>query len=232
MTAQVFRLATLLSVSVLSFTTPAFSAEMTESPRQIPPSAQVESSAVNAGGSPDKMISFRYENGELTKMVADYAKASGRKMILDPSVRGRATVLLNSDVSLNEAWNILNDVFAINGFSIVDRGDTTVVVAARNAQRDGIPTLTTLPPPRPNRMVTVIFTLKNISAEEVNKRLRILPSKDGEMTPYEPSNQIIVSDYATNVNRIAEILKAIDVPESFISKKVITKDAAKTVKAK
>lgn len=159
-------------------------------------------------------LPFRYENGEITAMIAAYSKATGQKFIIDPSVRGKATALIPGDVSAEEAFNILCDALAINGFSLFEQGDTFIVKSARNAQRDAIPTYTKLPPPRPNRMVTWIATPKYASVEEINKRLRILPSKDGEMTPFEPSNSLIISDYASNLNRIAELIAQIDTPEA------------------
>jgi type II secretory pathway component GspD/PulD (secretin) len=159
-------------------------------------------------------LAFRYDGGEISAMIAAYSKATGQKFIIDPGVRGKATVLLPGDVSAEEAFNILCDVLSINGYSLFEQGDTYIVKSARNAQRDAIPTFTEVPPPRPNRMVTWIATLKYIKVEEVNKRLRILPSKDGEMTPFEPSNQLIISDYSSNINRIAHLIQAMDTPEA------------------
>ncbi len=160
----------------------------------------------------DIKLKFNFDNGEISAMISTYSKATGQKFILDPGVRGRATVLVPGDVSAEEAFNHLCDVLAINGFSLFEQGDTFIVKSARNAQRDAIPTFTELPPPQPNRMVTWIIKPKYVSVEELNKRLRILPSKDGEMTPFEPSNMLVVSDYTSNINRIAEIIKQIDVP--------------------
>ena len=160
----------------------------------------------------DVKLAFRYDGGEISAMIAAYSKATGQKFIIDPGVRGKATVLLPGAVSAEEAFNILCDVLAINGYSLFEQGDTFIVKSARNAQRDAIPTFTEVPPPRPNRMVTWISTPKYIKVEEINKRLRILPSKDGEMTPYEPSNQLIISDYASNINRIARLIQELDTP--------------------
>jgi type II secretory pathway component GspD/PulD (secretin) len=157
-------------------------------------------------------IPFHFDNVEILAMIAAYAKASGKKFIVDPGVRGKVSVFLPSDVSLDEAYNILMESLSINGFTIIEEGDTNIVKSARNAQRDGIPTLTKLPPVKPNRMLTMIFTLKYAPVEQINMRLRILPSKDGEMTPFEPTNSLIVSDYAANINRIADVLALLDTP--------------------
>ncbi|MFM6928769.1 MAG: type II secretion system secretin GspD, partial [Bdellovibrio sp.] len=47
---------------------------------------------------------------------------------------------------------------------------------------------------------------------QVNRDLRILPSKDGEMNIYEPTNSIIISDYGSNIDRVMKIISQLDVP--------------------
>lgn len=159
-------------------------------------------------------ISFSFADGEITSMIATYAKASGKKFLIDPGVRGKATMHLPGEVTLDEAYNLLVDALALNGFTVIESQDFTIVRSARNAQRDLIPVYTTLPPAKPNRMVTMIFTLKHARAEDVNRNLRVLPSKDGELTPNEATNQLIVSDYASNIHRIGEIIEKIDTPQA------------------
>lgn len=41
----------------------------------------------------EKMMTMSFNNGDLVKMIEHYAKATGEKFILDPGVRGKATIL-------------------------------------------------------------------------------------------------------------------------------------------
>ena len=117
-----------------------------------------------------------------------------------------------------EAYNQLSNALALNGVGISTQGDTMVVMQARALQRNYIPTLTEAPPLKPERMTTVIFQLKYLSADDVNKQLRILSSRDGELVPFTPSNQILVSDWSSNMQRIAAILHELDKPQTKKSK--------------
>ncbi len=92
------------------------------------------------------------------------------------------------------------------------KGDTTIVKSARNIQRDLIEVSTEKPALKPERMYTWIYKAKNIPVVTINRDLRILPSKDGEMSITEATNQIIITDWVSNLNRVVEILKQIDVP--------------------
>ncbi|MEK7356104.1 MAG: secretin N-terminal domain-containing protein [Bdellovibrionota bacterium] len=159
-------------------------------------------------------IKFSFADGDVRQMIEVYAKASGKKILVDPGVRGKATIYAPKPVSLDEAFNLLSVALATNGYSIADREDLLLVGSARNMQRNLIPLYKEVPPLKPTRMATMVFELKNASSEEINKRLRILPSKDGEMTPYEPTNQLVVSDWTPNLIRIHELIQELDKPET------------------
>jgi general secretion pathway protein D len=159
-------------------------------------------------------MAVNYENAEITDFLKAYAKASGRKFIIDPSVRGKITIYNPAPVNLEEAYNQLGSALAVNGYAISQRDEDFVVTSARNAERSLIETTSSLPALKPERMATYVVHLKFARAIEINRSLRILPSKDGEMTPYEPTNSIIITDFVSNIHRIAELIKEIDRPEA------------------
>src|SRR5207253_8759604 len=63
-----------------------------------------------------------------------------------------------------------------------------------------------------DQMITRIIHLKHIQAEQVNRDLRILSSKDGEMSVYTATNSLILSDYGSNIDRVMKIINQLDVP--------------------
>lgn len=175
-----------------------------------PVQAQQTKESTAAVGSSKTRLKFKFENQDLTQVIGVYAKASGQKIIVSPGVNGKATILSSGEVTLNEAFALLSSALATNGYAISEQGDTLVVMAARNIQRSLIPVLTEVPPLQPERMVTVVFNLKHTKAEDINKYLRIIPSKDGEMSPYEPTNKLIVCDWVSNIHKVAKLIAELD----------------------
>jgi type II secretory pathway component GspD/PulD (secretin) len=155
-------------------------------------------------------VSFNYDNTEISKVIKDYAKMSGQKFIIDPQVRGMITITNPSEITKAEAFNQLSSALALNGIGISTQEDTMVVQQARAVQRNLIPVTKELPPLNPTRMVTYVIDLKNADADEVNKQLRILTSKDGELVPYTRTNQIFVTDWTPNLHRIAQMMTVVD----------------------
>tara|TARA_B110001454_G_scaffold16145_1_gene14573 strand:- start:56771 stop:57445 length:675 start_codon:yes stop_codon:yes gene_type:complete len=158
----------------------------------------------------DTKMKMYFNNEEIVKIIEKYSKASGQKFVVDPGVRGRVSIFIQEEVTIEDAFNQLSSALAINGFGISKQGDTMVVKTGRNIQRDLIEVSTQRPSLKPERMYSWIYTFKNISAESAIRDLRILPSKDGEMNVHSATNQIIFSDWTSNLNRIADVLKEVD----------------------
>ncbi len=161
---------------------------------------------------PDLIESFDYPNAEISDVIKAISKLTGKNFIVDPGVRGKITIIAPSQITIAEAWKAFLSALAINGFTVVPAGRFLKIKSSRNAGRDAIETYTGDYFPNSDQMITRILKLRYISADEVNKRLRILPSKEGEMTPYEPTNSLIISDYGSNVEKMVKIITELDRP--------------------
>ncbi len=161
---------------------------------------------------PETIESFDFPNVEITDVIKAISELTGKNFIIDPGVRGKITIVAPSKISVAEAYKAFLSALAINGFTVVPSGAFLKVKSARNAQRDNIDTFSGAYYPNSDQMITRIIHLKHISAAQVNRDLRILPSKDGEMNIYEPTNSIIISDYGSNIDRVMKIISQLDVP--------------------
>ncbi|MGE0634184.1 MAG: hypothetical protein AB7O96_17345 [Pseudobdellovibrionaceae bacterium] len=157
-------------------------------------------------------LKFAFNNEEVTKIIETYAKASGEKFVVDAGVRGKASIFNSEPVTLKEAFNLLSSALATNGYAIAKRDDEFLVMSARNVQRNLTEVTKTLPSLRPERMVTYILSPKNTSVSAVNRDLRILPSRDGELSVFPSTNSIIITDWTSNLHRIHNILMELDKP--------------------
>lgn len=160
----------------------------------------------------EEKIKMDFKNQDIDVILKHYAVASGQKFVIDSTVRGKITILSPNEVSLEEAYNQLSEALAVNGFAIIKNGDWLTVKNARSAQRDNIQVSSELPAAKPQRMATWVINLKNISAQDVMRELRVLTSSYGEMTTNTQNNQLIITDWTSNLQRVAELIKQIDKP--------------------
>ncbi len=162
---------------------------------------------------PQTTIKFNFRDADIVKIIEDYSKASGQKIIVDPEVRGKATIFNPGPISLDEAFNQLSSAMMINSLAFSKQGDTMLVLQSRSVQRNLIEVVNELPPLKPDKMITWMVKLKHINADEINKQLRILTSRDGELVPYTQTNHLLISDYVSNLHRVAAIIKELDQPK-------------------
>ncbi len=179
---------------------------------KVPPMAKANIEDITDENYPDLIESFDYPNAEIGDVIRAISQLTGKNFIIDPGVHGKISIIAPTQITVAEAYKAFLSALAINGFTVVPSGKFLKVKNARNAQRDSIETYSGKYYPNADVMITRIVHLKYTSAEEINKRLRILPSKDGDMTPYEPTNSLIISDYGTNVERMMKIINEVDRP--------------------
>lgn len=160
---------------------------------------------------PETIESFDFPNADIQDIVKAISELTGKNFIIDNGLRGKITIIAPSKITVAEAYKAFLSALAINGYAIVPQGKFLKIRSARNAQRDSIETYSGAYYPNADQMITRIIHLKHISAEAVNRDLRILSSKDGEMSVYPPTNSIILSDYGSNIDRVMKIISQLDV---------------------
>jgi general secretion pathway protein D len=175
------------------------------------PISDASSDEITNENYPDLIDSFDYPNAEITDVIKAMSELTGKNFIVDPGVRGKITIIAPSKITVAEAYKAFLSALAINGFSVVPSGKFMKVKPARDAQKDSIETYSGAYAPDTDQMITRIIHLKHISAGDVNTKLRNLSSKFGDISQYEPTNSLIISDFGSNVERIAGILKELDV---------------------
>ena len=156
-------------------------------------------------------IKMAFKNEEITNVIEAYSKATGQKFIVDPSVRGKVTFISQEPVTKEEAFDQMSSALSLNGFAISKKDQVMIVGPARNIQKTLIEVSTNRPAVKPERMVTWIYNLKALTPDDAAKELRFLVSKDGEMMVKTSSKQIVFTDWTSNLNRIADLMKEIDI---------------------
>lgn len=174
--------------------------------------AQASLEEINDKNFPELIDSFDYNNAEITDVIKAISELTGKNFIIDPAVRGKITIIAPTKISVSEAYRAFLSALAINGYTVVPSGGFLKVKSSRNAQRDNIETYSGSYFPNSDQMITRIIHLKHISAEQVSRELRILNSKDGELSPYPQTNSLILSDYGANIERVMKIINQLDVP--------------------
>jgi len=185
------------------------------------------------GGVPeaDGLVQLDFNDVELSVVIDTIARLTGTNFIYDDRVRGRVTIVSPTKIPVDQAFAVFESVLQVKGFTTVEGpGGSVKIIPLRDAKESAIGTEPG-PTPTPNRdaFVTRLIPLKYIDADNITNSLKPLVSKDAAMMAYAPTNTVILTDAASNIRRILEILAAIDVEtykEELAVIKVLHADAA------
>ena len=161
---------------------------------------------------PNLIESFDYPNADISEIVKAISKLTGKNFILEKGVSGTISIIAPSQITVAEAYKAFLTALAMNGYTVVPSGNFLKIRSLQNATTDSIETYAGNYFPNSDQLVTRIVKLKYINAEEVQKTLRPLVNKQGDITPYAPTNSLIITDFGSNVERMSNIINQLDVP--------------------
>lgn len=174
--------------------------------------AKASPEEITAKNFPETIESFDFPNVEITDVIKAISELTGKNFIIDSTVRGKITIVAPSKITVAEAYKAFLSALAINGFTVVPSGGFLKIRNARAAQRDNIDTYAGSYYPNSDQMITKIIHLKHITADQVQKDLRVLTSSYGEIAAFGSTNSLIISDFGANIDRVMKILNQLDVP--------------------
>ncbi|HNQ85130.1 MAG TPA: type II secretion system secretin GspD [Deltaproteobacteria bacterium] len=184
------------------------------------PAPSVKSGNQTATQSPPKMevdesgqfITMDFDGVDIKVFIKFIADITGKNFIIDEKVSGKITVISPRKMTMDEAYRVFLSVLEVNGFGTVDMGGVTKIVKAADAITKSLETTTEAPMIRDDTMITQIIQLRYSDANDMRNLLSPLMSKaSSQLLSYPQSNVLIVTDSKSNIKKIMDILKVIDV---------------------
>ncbi|SIT49732.1 General secretion pathway protein D [Paraburkholderia piptadeniae] len=156
-------------------------------------------------------VTLNFVNADIDQVAKAIGAATGKTIIVDPRVKGQLNLVSENPVPEDQALKTLQSALRMQGFSLVQDHGVLKVVPEADAKLQGVPTYVgNAPAARGDQVVTQVFQLKNESANNLLPVLRPLISPNNTVAAYPSNNTIVVTDYADNVRRIAQIIAGVD----------------------
>ncbi|NOX24566.1 MAG: type II secretion system secretin GspD [Deltaproteobacteria bacterium] len=172
--------------------------------------AQAGTASAPKGG-----ISLDFKNIELPDLIKAISKITRKNFVYDGKVRGKVTLISPRRVSLEQAYQTFLAVLNIKGYVVVPSGSVNKIITFREAKRSNVAALSLGGEAKGGEeYVTRIFRLHNISVIGLaTPMLMSLVPKSGNIVAYPQTNTLIVSGRSGNLDKLAEILRQLDVPD-------------------
>ncbi len=149
------------------------------------------------------------KEADINSLIATVGEITGRNFIVDPRVKGKVTVLSSSPMSPDELYGVFLAVLQVHGFAAVPAGPVIKIVPEVGAKQDG-GSFFDFSGLADDEIVTRVIEIQNVPAAQLVPILRPLVPQYGHLAAYSPSNMLIISDRAANVERLTQIIRRID----------------------
>ncbi|WP_396332485.1 type II secretion system secretin GspD [Burkholderia anthina] len=156
-------------------------------------------------------VLLNFTNADVNLVAKAIGAATDTTIIVDPRVKGQINLVSDNAVTPERALKSLEASLRMQGFALVRDHGILKVVPEADAKLQGGPTYVgNTPRASGDHVITQVFRLKNESATNLLPVLKPLVSPNNAIGAYPNDNAIVVTDYADNVRRIAEIINGID----------------------
>ncbi len=158
-------------------------------------------------------VSLDFKDVELTDLIQTVSELTGRNFIYDDTVRGKVTIISPQRLSLDEAYQLFLTVLNVKGFTVVPTGQGNKIVMVKDAKENNLPTVFEEGKQRKgDQFVTRLVPLQNVDANVLATTvLAPLIPKTSNIVAYPPSNTLIITDSAANIERLVQIIHELDV---------------------
>ncbi len=177
--------------------------------------------AVSTGVGPSQGFAFRrgepvtlnFVGAEIDAVARAMATITGRSVVVDPRVKGVMTLTTERPVSPAMAYNQFLAALRLQGAAMVDAGGMDKIVPEADAklQSGGVTVGDASKLATGSQIVTQIFKLNFESANNLVAVLRPLISPNNTINVNPGNNSLVITDYADNLRRLAQIIAAMDV---------------------
>lgn len=166
-----------------------------------------------SSGTETQAVNMDFNDVDINVFIKYISELTGKNFVVDREVRGKVSIISPAGVSAMEAYRIFESVLEVNGYAAVPSGSVVKIVPMVQARSKDIATFgdgEVLP--SEDRVITRIVRLQHAGAEEVRAMLTPLVPKTGVMVSHADSGTITITDYQSNIRRLLEIIRSVDVP--------------------
>ncbi|WP_415831519.1 type II secretion system secretin GspD, partial [Kerstersia similis] len=177
----------------------------TTAPRAVP----------SHGTSADNQVMLNFVDADLQGVVRALARFTGKNFIVDPRVKGQLTLVSEAPVSPGTAYSMLLGALRMQGFAVVEVDGVSRVVPEADAKLQGSPVSSAdQAGAAGSGLMTRVFSLRYENAANLVPVLRPMIAPNNPINAYPGNNTLVITDYADNLDRIAQVIAGIDTPHS------------------
>src|SRR5690554_387550 len=164
------------------------------------------------------------KDADIRAFVTQVADITGYSFVVDPRVKGKVTVLSSAPMNKEQIYDLFLAVLNVHGFTAIPGEEVIKVVQQVDAKQSAevLGRFSSIPS---EQLITRVIQIDNASALELVPILRPLVAKYGHLAGVAAANALIISDHASNIQRMEQIVRELDSPSKYEVEVIKLKEA-------
>ncbi len=171
--------------------------------------AQLEQGITPQGAG--EQITLNFQDVDIRALINTVSEVTGRNFIIDPRVKGKVTLVSGGPLEAAQLYDVFLSVLEVHNFSAIPSGDVVKIVPSNVVKQRPTP-LSPLDI-KGDAQVTQVYQLKHASVQELIPILRPLLPPTSHFAAHSPTNTLVFTDTAANIERLRNIIERVDIPD-------------------
>src|SRR5438067_5287476 len=171
-----------------------------------------------------RYIVLNFDNADIETVIHAASEIVGFNYVLSPDVRGKVTVQTSGRIPQEDVFGVLLGILEVHGFTAVKSGSLYKIVRVEGARERAVPTVigeVPLEGRAGDEIITQIVPVRYASVNDLGVLLRPFVSSRGTLVANRETNVLIITDAASNVRRVLDIIRLVDVQISLDELQII-----------
>lgn len=175
--------------------------------------ALAQSNQTGAEPAPPQKITLDLQDVDIRVLINTVAEVSGKNFIVDPRVKGKVSVVSGASLEPKELYNMFLAILEVHNFAAVESENVIKILPSNVVKQRPTPTLFAPSEQSNDEQITQIIQLKHAVVQDLVPIIRPLIPPTSHFAPHVPSNSVVLTDTAANIQRVLKIIRRIDIPD-------------------
>ena len=159
-------------------------------------------------------LTLNFQDADIHALINAVSKITGKNFIVDPRVKGKVTLVSSEELGPDQIYEVFLSVLDVHNIVAIEANGLVKLLPKAVAK--------TIPTPikygktgiRGDSQITEVYQLKYGSVRDIVPILKPLLPPTSHFAAHGPTNTIIITDTAANINRILSIVAKLDQEET------------------
>jgi len=146
---------------------------------------------------------------DINVLIETVSRITGRNFVVDPRIKGTATVVTGRDMSDEELYETFLSVLQVHGFAVVETGNITKIIPNNIAKQQTHPIIENTKNQSSEKLVTRLVQIEHVSALSIVSALRPI-ARGIQIQHHAESNSVIMSGRVDDLRKLETIIIRMD----------------------